>query len=123
MFADVILPLPLPDLFTYAVPKEMEQTIGRGHRVIVPFGSKKHYTGIVMRLHDEPPKHFETKEIHTSIDPHPVVDEQQIKLWEWISFYYLSPLGDVYKAASPSHEAGGAAEKGTHAPHGDLYPA
>ncbi|MGI6573518.1 MAG: replication restart helicase PriA [Fermentimonas sp.] len=101
MFADVILPLPLPDLFTYSVPKEMEQTIGRGHRVIVPFGSKKHYTGIVMRLHDEPPKHFETKEIHSSIDPHPVVDEQQIRLWEWISFYYLSPLGDVYKAALP----------------------
>ncbi len=102
MFADVILPLPLPDLFTYSVPKEMEQTIGRGHRVIVPFGSKKHYTGIVMRLHDEPPRHFETKEIQSSIDPHPVVDEQQIKLWEWISFYYLSPLGDVYKAALPT---------------------
>lgn len=101
MFADVILPLPLPNLFTYSVPKEMERTIGRGHRVIVPFGSRKHYTGIVMRLHDEPPKHFETKEIHSSIDPHPVVDEQQIKLWEWISFYYLSPLGDVYKAALP----------------------
>ncbi len=101
MFADVILPLPLPDLFTYSVPKELERTIGRGHRVIVPFGSKKYYTGIVMRLHDEPPKHFETKEIHSSIDPHPVVDEQQIKLWEWISFYYLSPLGDVYKAALP----------------------
>lgn len=101
MFADVILPLPLTDLFTYSVPKEMEQTIGKGHRVIVPFGSKKHYTGIVMRLHDEPPKHFKTKEIHSSIDPHPVVDEQQIKLWKWISFYYLSPLGDVYKAALP----------------------
>jgi primosomal protein N' (replication factor Y) len=54
-----------------------------------------------MRLHDEPPQHFETKEIHSSIDSHPVVDEQQIKLWEWISFYYLSPLGDVYKAALP----------------------
>ena len=101
MFADVILPLPLPDLFTYSVPKEMEQTIGRGYRVVVPFGSRKHYTGIVMRLHDEPPQHFETKEIHSSIDSHPVVDEQQIKLWEWISFYYLSPLGDVYKAALP----------------------
>ncbi len=101
MFADVILPLPLPDLFTYSVPKEMEQTIGRGCRVVVPFGSRKHYTGIVMRLHDEPPQHFETKEIHSSIDSHPVVDKQQIKLWEWISFYYLSPLGDVYKAALP----------------------
>ena len=54
------------------------------------------------------------QEIHSSIDSHPVVDEQQIKLWEWISFYYLSPLGDVYKAALPTNEAGG--------PKGELKP-
>lgn len=101
MFADVILPLPLSDLFTYSVPEEMRQKIGKGHRVIVPFGTRKHYTAIVRRLHNDPPIHFEVKEIHSSIDPHPVVDEQQMRLWEWISFYYLSPLGDVYKAALP----------------------
>lgn len=101
MFADVILPLPFSDLFTYSVPKEMQATIGKGYRVIVPFGSKKHYTAIVRRLHNEPPRHVDIKEIHSSIDSTPVVDEQQMRLWEWISFYYLSPLGDVYKAALP----------------------
>ena len=101
MFVDVILPLPFSDLFTYSVPEHMQQEIGPGYRVVVPFGSKKHYTGIVRKLHHEKPKGFEVKEIHSSLDSCPVVIEQQLKLWEWISFYYLSPLGDVYKAALP----------------------
>ena len=101
MFVDVILPLPFSELFTYSVPEALQQEIGKGYRVIVPFGSKKHYTAIVRRLHHEPPQHFETKEIHSAIDSHPVVNEQQLMLWEWISSYYMSPLGDVYKAALP----------------------
>lgn len=101
MFVDVILPLPFSDLFTYSVPEHMQQAIGPGYRVVVPFGSRKHYTGIVRKLHHEKPKDFEVKEIHSSLDSCPVVIEQQLKLWEWISFYYLSPLGDVYKAALP----------------------
>ena len=102
MYADVILPLPLPDLFTYAIPAEMQPEIGIGFRVIVPFGSRKHYTAIVTHIHREAPANMEIKPIHSLIDSHPVVNEQQLKLWEWISFYYLSPLGDVYKAALPS---------------------
>ena len=101
MFVDVILPLPFSELFTYSVPEEMQQKMGPGHRVIVPFGSRKYYTGIVRRLHQDKPAHFEVKEIHSSLDSHPVVCEQQLELWEWISFYYLSPLGDVFKAALP----------------------
>jgi len=102
MYADVILPLPLPDLFTYAIPAEMQPKIGIGFRVIVPFGSRKLYTAIVMHIHPEAPENRKIKPIHSLIDSHPVVNEQQLKLWEWISFYYLSPLGDVYKAALPS---------------------
>lgn len=101
MFADVILPLPLSGVFTYAVPAEMQHTIGKGFRVTVPFGSRKHYTGIVKRIHDEQPGNIHVKGIHSLIDSHAVVNEYQLKLWEWISFYYLSPLGDVYKAALP----------------------
>ncbi len=102
MYADVILPLPLSDLFTYAVPVEMKNQIGVGYRVIVPFGSKRHYTAIVKKLHSKTPEKFEIKEIHSLVDSHPVVTENQLNLWEWISFYYLSPLGDVYNAAIPS---------------------
>ncbi|HBG56837.1 MAG TPA: primosomal protein N' [Porphyromonadaceae bacterium] len=101
MYADVILPLPLADLFTYAIPEEMQPKIGVGFRVIVPFGSRKHYTAIVAHIHREAPENMEIKPIYSLIDSHPVVNEQQLKLWEWISFYYLSPLGEVYKAALP----------------------
>lgn len=102
MYADVILPLPLPALFTYAIPLEMQDKIGKGFRVIVPFGKRKHYTAIVTRIHGEAPANMKVKPIHSLIDSHPVVNEQQLVMWEWISFYYLSPLGDVYKAALPT---------------------
>lgn len=102
LFADVILPLPLAESFTYVVPAEMQEKIGTGFRVVVPFGKRKYYTAVVLRLHHTPPKGVEIKEIHSLTDSHPVVNEHQIRLWEWISFYYLSPLGDVYKAALPS---------------------
>jgi len=102
MFADVILPLPLPCLYTYAVPAEMQHKIGKGLRVIVPFGKRKYYTAIVKAIHWDAPENIEVKEIHSLIDSEAVVNEQQLTLWEWISFYYLSPLGDVYKAALPS---------------------
>ncbi len=102
MFANVILPLPLSNTFTYAVPEELSDKIGKGYRVIVPFGKRKYYTAIVVALHENEPKHVETKEICSLIDCHPIVNEYQLKLWEWISFYYLSSLGDIYKAATPS---------------------
>lgn len=102
MFADVILPLPIAESFTYAVPAEMEDIIGKGFRVIVPFGNRKHYTGIVKNIHRVAPAHFNVKEIHSLIDSHPIVNQHQLDLWEWISSYYLCPLGDVFKAALPS---------------------
>lgn len=102
MYADVILPLPLSDVFTYAIPAEMLHKIGKGFRVVVPFGSRKYYTGIITRIHREAPGITGIREIHSLIDSHPVVNEQQLLLWEWISFYYVAPLGDVYKAALPS---------------------
>lgn len=102
MFADVILPLPLRGLFTYAIPLEMQSKIGVGFRVIVPFGSRKHYTAIVSHIHHKRPVNMEIKPIHSLVDSHAAVNEQQLKLWEWIAFYYMSFLGDVYKAALPT---------------------
>ena len=102
MFAEVILPLPLPGLFTYSIPTALQDVVGVGCRVTVPFGRNKHYTAIIRNLHTDAPATFRIKEIHFLIDSQPVVTEQQLQLWEWISFYYLSPIGDVYKAALPS---------------------
>lgn len=102
MYVDVILPLPIADVFTYSVPESMRQRVGVGFRVIVPFGSRKFYTAVVRAIHSTQPPSVETKEIHSLIDAHPIVNECQLKFWEWISFYYICPIGDVYKAALPS---------------------
>ena len=101
-YADLILPLPLQGTFTYALPAMMQSSVKAGMRVLVPFGRNKTYLGIVARLHDECPQGYEVKEITQLMDTEPVVTERQLKLWHWIADYYLSPIGDVYKAALPA---------------------
>lgn len=100
-YADVILPLPLHDTFTYAVPYPMQDSIKRGCRVVVPFGSKKIYTAIVIKVHDERPNFDNIKEIKELLETTPIVTEKQLQFWEWISKYYICSVGDVYKAALP----------------------
>ena len=102
LFADVILPLALADSYTYQIPKDLERSIQPGHRVIVPFGKNKFYTAIVLRIHQNRPKHISLKEIHSQLDSNPIVNQHQLKLWQWISFYYIAPMGDVYNAALPA---------------------
>lgn len=101
-YAEVILPLPLDSTFTYAIPSDMESAVKVGYRVIVPFGRKKYYTGIVRSLVNIPPEGFEVKDIAAVLDDHPVVRHPQLKLWEWVAEYYMCAVGDVYKAAVPS---------------------
>lgn len=100
-FVEVVLPLPLDGLFTYSVAEKQEASVQVGGRVLVPLGKSKHYIGIMMRLVDEPPA-FEVKPIIEVVDQRPILLPQQMRLWQWISDYYLSPLGDIYKAALPS---------------------
>ena len=102
LFADVILPLALADSYTYLVPKELEGAIGPGYRVIVPFGKNKFYTAIVLKIHQNKPENIALKEIHSQLDSNPIVNQHQLKLWQWISFYYMAPMGDVYNAALPA---------------------
>lgn len=100
-FADVILPVPF-ETFTYIVPDALSAGLVRGSRVVVPLGKNKHYAGIVARLHTQQPADVQLKEIERVADAQPVVNEQQFQFWQWIADYYMSPLGDVYKAAFPS---------------------
>ena len=102
LFADVILPLALADSYTYIIPEELESTIQIGFRVLVPFGKNKFYTAIVLRIHQNKPQHIDLKEIHAQLDSNPIVNQHQLKLWQWISFYYMAPMGDVYNAALPA---------------------
>lgn len=100
-FADVILPLPLEGIFTYRLPAAFAGLVQVGCRIIVPFGTTKFYSAIVVRLHDTPPS-YNTKEATELLDSSPVVTPAQLKLWAWIADYYLCTIGDVYKAALPS---------------------
>ena len=100
VYADIILPLPLEGVFTYSVPDGMTAAVMPGMRVVVPFGRSKKYIGVVLRTHGEKPS-FDVKDILSLPDPHPIVTGLQLRLWQWIADYYMSPLGDVFKAAMP----------------------
>ena len=100
-FADVILPLPLQNTFTYEVPSEFKG-VQAGMRVVVQFGQKKFYTAIVFKIHNETPKNYRAKLIINVLDHQPIISNQQFKLWEWIANYYCCSLGDVMHSALPS---------------------
>ena len=99
-YADVILPVPLHATFTYAIPEGMVVVV-EGVRVLVPFGRGTKYVGLVCRVHDQQPQDYAVKDIEAVMDVAPIVTSSQLKLWQWIGDYYLSPIGDVYKAALP----------------------
>ena len=101
-FTDVILPVPLPKLFTYRIPQEMLGYLAVGSRIIVPFGKKKVLTGIVASIHETPPKAYEAKFIYDLLDESPLITEHQLNLFNWISEYYLCHVGEVLKASLPS---------------------
>jgi primosomal protein N' (replication factor Y) len=102
LFADVILPVPVPKAYTYAVPESMEQLVAIGGRVVVQFGRKKLYSAVVVKLHPNSPVEYETKDIVSVLDTSPIITSQQLMLWEWISSYYMAFPGDVMKAALPA---------------------
>ena len=116
IYIDVILPLPLEGLFTYSVHANDAHKAVVGKRVVVPLGRSKTYTGIIERVHSTKPS-FETKDAIDFPDALPVVLEKQLDLWKWIAHYYMTPLGDVYKAAVP---AGLKAEEG-YRPRTETY--
>lgn len=101
-YAQIVLPLNLKGSFTYKVPEELMSEIQPGMRVLVPFGGKKIYTGIVFELHDNAPDNFVAKEIISILDEKPILPDEQIRFWNWLSDYYLCNLGEIYRLAFPS---------------------
>ena len=102
MFVDVILPVPLDGYFTYSVPSSAEERVETGGRVLVPFGRNKTYVGIVASKHQRQPEGYQIKDILQVLDSAPILLDSQLRLWQWIADYYMSPIGEVYKAALPS---------------------
>ncbi|MGG7438846.1 replication restart helicase PriA [Chryseobacterium arthrosphaerae] len=101
-YAQIVLPLNLKGSFTYKVPEELMPEIQPGMRVLVPFGGKKIYTGIVFELHDNAPESFVAKEVISMLDDQPILPEEQLRFWSWLSDYYLCGLGEIYRFAFPS---------------------
>ena len=101
LYVDVILPLPLEGTFTYSVPDTLAPQVRMGVRVVVPLGRSKTYTAMAVSTHNDKPE-FDTRDIIQVVDDSPVLPERQLRLWQWISTYYMCALGDVFKAALPA---------------------
>ena len=100
-FVDVILPLAVPNLYTYRVPFEWNESIAIGKRVVVQFGRGKLYSALVRRIHENPPKQYAAKYIDSILDDTPIVNQKQFELWDWMSSYYMCTIGEVMIAALP----------------------
>jgi primosomal protein N' (replication factor Y) len=104
-------------VFTYSVPQSLEEQVKRGVRVLVPLGRNKTYVGIISEVHDKKPEGYQTKDILQVLDSSPILLDAQLHLWQWIADYYMSPIGEVFKAAFP---AGLKAEDG-YRPRTETY--
>ena len=100
-FVEVILPLPLPKLYTYRINEDEAHFLQMGMRVAVSFGKSKVYTALVYKVHTNEPT-YETKDIEYILDETPIVTPEQITHWQWIADYYMCTLGEVIKSALPS---------------------
>ncbi len=100
-FADLILPLPLDNRFTYSLTDAEAEFIQSGMRIAVQFGKNRIYTGIVAEIHQNPPEVYEAKPIHQILDESPLLSSQQLKFWNWLASYYLCTEGEVMRAALP----------------------
>src|ERR1044071_1710847 len=103
VFAEIVIPLALPQNYTWRVPAHLSNALQPGCRVEVNLGRNKKYAGIVKRLHNEKPEFFDPKDVLNVLDVEPVVFEKQLQLWEWMAHYYMCSQGEVMAAALPSH--------------------
>ncbi|RMG77148.1 MAG: primosomal protein N', partial [Bacteroidetes bacterium] len=100
-FVDVIVPVPVEGVFSYRVPEKLNEQIAVGKRVLVQFGRRKLYAGIIAGIHQNPPKDYQAKYVEEVLDDYPVVTPSQLQLWKWISEYYMTPVGQVMNVALP----------------------
>jgi primosomal protein N' (replication factor Y) len=103
LFVDVIVPLSVPELYTYRVPHELNDEVELGKRAIVQFGKKRLYTAIIFAIKKEPNPNYQAKYLDLIIDEAPIVPEQMLGFWSWMSSYYMCNPGDVMNAALPSN--------------------
>lgn len=101
-FVDVIVPLSVPNFYTYRVPRELNDDIAIGKRVVVQFGGKRYYTAVIAHIHHSAPVRYEAKYVASILDESPIIHPVQLTFWNWISKYYMCNPGDILNAALPS---------------------
>ena len=102
IYIDVLLPLSIPNLYTYHFQTEHPERLKVGARILVQFGKRKIYTALIVEIHNRKPIEYETKEIIDILDENPIIQPFQLKFWQWIAQYYMCHLGEVFTAALPS---------------------
>jgi primosomal protein N' (replication factor Y) (superfamily II helicase) len=102
VFADLLLPVPIPRFFTYRIPLHFNNLVQPGQRAIVQFGDRKIITGVIIKLHHEPPKDYEAKYILEILEDYPLLRDVQLKFFQWMAEYYVCTVGEVLNAALPS---------------------
>lgn len=102
LFVDLVLPIPVPRLFTYRVKRDMAALIKIGARVIVPFGKSRVITAVVASLHNHPPQNYQARYVLELLDEYPLVTGYQLQLFSWMAEYYMCCVGEVMNVALPS---------------------
>lgn len=100
-YVDVLLPLHIPDCYTYRVPQEYNGQVQTGQRVVVQFGRQRMYSALIRRVHRQAPA-WKCKYIMAILDVAPIVTERQLEFWEWLASYYMCYPGDVMAMALPA---------------------
>jgi len=101
-YVDVILPINIKQLLTYALPDNLETSCNIGSRVAVPVGKKSLYTAVVVKIHEQQPLHYEAKPVKEVLDAYPIINRFQLQLIKWMSSYYLSSYNEILKACLPN---------------------
>ncbi|PLW95485.1 MAG: primosomal protein N' [Marinilabiliales bacterium] len=102
LYADILLPLPLQQYYTYRIPPDLKDEVKPGKRVIVHFGSKRFYSGLIVKLYEEPKKSISIKDITEVLDEEPIATEKQFEFWKWLAQYYICSEGELMNAALPA---------------------
>ena len=102
LYAEIILPLPLPGTFTYGIPEALETQAQTGKRVLVNFGRRKNIIGIIAQIHPNKPTAFRVINITAILDEYSIIRPPQLEFWQWLSDYYMSTIGEIYQAAVPT---------------------
>ncbi|HSS50391.1 MAG TPA: DEAD/DEAH box helicase, partial [Thermoanaerobaculia bacterium] len=100
-FADIVLPIPLPDPLTYAIPSSWVSQAVPGVRTRVTMGRRR-LTGVIVEVHQRRPEGMTIRPIEEVLDREPVLTADLLALARFVAGYYMAPLGEVVRSMLPS---------------------